>query len=69
MAERWWWNLTEGRAVTSEERPRDAEALGPYPTREAAEAWRDSVEARNEAWDAADEAWEGDDDEDDDSTT
>ncbi len=58
MAETWWWDLTEKRAVTGEERPRDAEVLGPYPTREAAEAWQDKVEARNEAWKDEDERWD-----------
>jgi hypothetical protein len=61
MAEQWWWDLTNGRAVTSDERPRDVEVLGPYPTREAAEDWRSTSKARNEAWDAEDERWEGDD--------
>lgn len=58
VAETWWWNLTEGQAVTGDERPRDAEVLGPYPTRAAAEAWKDTVEARNEAWKEEDERWE-----------
>lgn len=64
MAETWWWDLGKGRAVTSEERPRDVEVLGPYPSRAAAEAWRETAEARNEAWDEADEEWEGTDDDD-----
>ncbi len=66
MAETWWWDLTRGRAVTADERPRDIEVLGPYPSREAAEAWRETTEARNEAWDEADEEWEhrGEPDED-----
>jgi hypothetical protein len=59
--QQWWWSLTEGRAVTREERGRDDEVLGPYPSREAAEGWRDRVETRNEAWDEADREWEGDD--------
>lgn len=59
--EKWWWNLTEGRAVTSAERPRDIEALGPYPTQEAAETWKATHEARDAAWKDEDERWEGDD--------
>ena len=59
MAEQWWWDLTHGRAVSSAERPRDIEALGPYPSREAAEAWEQTNKARNEMWDAEDERWEG----------
>lgn len=62
--ERWWWSLTENRAVTGDERGRDDEVLGPYPSREAAERWRETVEARNEAWSDADKAWEGDDEDD-----
>ncbi|CAN5750853.1 hypothetical protein BH24ACT4_BH24ACT4_18040 [soil metagenome] len=58
MAETWWWDLTEKRAVTGNERPRDAEVLGPYPSKAAAEAWQDQVEARNEAWKEEDERWE-----------
>ena len=27
--QQWWWSLTEGRAVTREERGRDDEVLGP----------------------------------------
>ncbi len=29
--------------------------MGPYPTAEAAENWRQTVEERNEAWDDEDE--------------
>ncbi|HEX7131114.1 MAG TPA: hypothetical protein VF228_00980 [Iamia sp.] len=61
MAEQWWWDLTHARAVTSDERPRDIEVLGPYPTKEAAEDWRSTTKARNDAWDAEDARWEGDD--------
>ena len=32
--------------------------LGPYPSKAAAENWRDTVAARNEAWDAEDDRWE-----------
>lgn len=34
--------------------------MGPYPSREAAENWKETVDARNEEWDAEDRAWEGD---------
>ncbi len=61
MSDKWWWDLTEGRAVTSAERPRDAEVLGPYDTRQAAEDWKATSEARNEAWKDEDERWAGDD--------
>ena len=36
--------------------------LGPYPTRAAAESWKQTVDARNEKWDAEDKEWSGDDD-------
>ncbi len=61
MAEQWWWDLTNSRAVARDERPRDVEALGPYPSKAAAEAWRETSKARNEAWDEEDERWEGTD--------
>ena len=31
--------------------------MGPYPTREAAEQWRETVERRNKEWDAQDDDW------------
>ena len=58
-AARWWWDLRAGRAVRDDERSSDKDVLGPYPTREAAEAWRQSHEAREEAWDDEDERWLG----------
>jgi hypothetical protein len=61
----WYWDLRAGRAVPASERGAADDLLGPYPTREAAEHWRERVEQRNEAWDEDDEAWgrAGDDDE------
>ncbi len=32
--------------------------MGAYPTREAAEHWRERAEERNASWDAADRDWE-----------
>jgi hypothetical protein len=58
-AERWWFDLKQGRAVTDEERGPGKDVLGPYPTREAAEHWHDSHERREEAWEEDDERWEG----------
>ena len=54
----WYWDLRAGKAVPAPERGAADHLLGPYPTREAAEHWRERVESRNEAWDEADEAWE-----------
>lgn len=53
----WYWDLTKQQAVRADERGPGDEVLGPYPTREAAENWRDTVEQRNESWDDADEEW------------
>jgi hypothetical protein len=58
--EQWWWDLARGRAVRDDERGPDRSVLGPYPSREAAEAWRESHEAREEEWEDEDERWEGD---------
>jgi hypothetical protein len=58
VAERWWWNLREGRAVRDDERGRPEDMLGPYPSAEAAASWKEISEARNEAWEAADREWE-----------
>ena len=62
MADEWYWSLTEQRALhVSEKGPAD-QVLGPYPSKDAAERWRERVDARNEEWDGDDDAWEGDDD-------
>jgi hypothetical protein len=58
----WYWCL-DHEAAEPEERACSADRRwGPYPTREAAEHWREQAAARNEQWDADDRAWEGDDD-------
>lgn len=59
--EKWWWDLAGGRAVRDDERGADLDVLGPYPSREAAERWREQHESREERWDDQDEAWEGSD--------
>lgn len=58
-SEQWWWDLEAGRAVRGDERGPDRRVLGPYPSRQAAEAWRDRHEAREDAWEEEDERWEG----------
>lgn len=58
----WYWCL-EHKAAEPADGPCPADRrLGPYPTRDAAEHWKERVEARNDAWDAADKEWEGDED-------
>ena len=59
MSEQWWWDLSKGQAVRDDERGPDRDVLGPYPSREAAEAWRQSHEAREDEWEDEDERWEG----------
>ena len=54
----WYFDLKRGVAVPAHERGRADDLLGPYPSKGAAENWRNTVESRNEAWDADDERWE-----------
>jgi hypothetical protein len=63
MADEWYWSLAERRAVHRSEKGPADHVLGPYPSKEAAEHWRERVDQRNEAWDDQDDAWEGDDEE------
>lgn len=64
----WYWDLVAGKAVRADERGPGDDVLGPYPTREAAENWKQRVDARNEHWDDADEQWAGGDDTGDESS-
>jgi hypothetical protein len=50
-----WYYCFEHEKVEGRYDCRQRDRMGPYPTREAAEHWRDRVEQRNEAWDAQDE--------------
>lgn len=58
----WFWCMHHAKA---EQGPSAGcapdQRLGPYPSKDAAEHWKESVDARNESWDAEDRAWEGDD--------
>ena len=54
----WYWDLRQGQAVSARDRGPADHLLGPYPTRAAAEHWRERVEARNDAWDEDDDEWE-----------
>lgn len=60
-ATEWYWCLEREVAVTADDPCPPDRRLGPYPTREAAENWKQTVEARNEKWDAEDREREGDD--------
>jgi hypothetical protein len=57
----WYWCLAHKRAETADSGCPPDRRLGPYPSRDAAEHWKERVDARNEEWDAADKAWDGDD--------
>jgi hypothetical protein len=56
----WYWCLDHEAAEPGTSSCPPSRRWGPYPSRDAAEHWRERAEQRNEAWDDADEAWEGD---------
>jgi hypothetical protein len=56
----WYWCQQHNAAEPADRACPPDRRLGPYPSREAAEHWKDTVDARNEKWDAEDEAWDGD---------
>ena len=56
-SERWYFDVRRGVAVPASERGHADDMLGPYPSKAAAENWRDTVASRNDAWDAEDERW------------
>ena len=57
----YWYNVKTGQVETDENRSRDADVLGPYETRQAAEGALAAAKQRNDAQDASDAAWNGDD--------
>jgi hypothetical protein len=58
--EQWYWCLKHEAAEPATSSCPPDQRLGPYPTRDAAEHWKETADARNEAWEAADKEWEGD---------
>jgi hypothetical protein len=60
-ATEWYWCLTHDRAEEAGARDDPDNALGPYPTPEAAADWRRLNEERALKWKLEDEAWSGDD--------
>lgn len=58
--ERWGWDLKRQRPVLWDERGPSDTVLGPYPSRSAAEHWRERIEDRNTDWNDADDEWRGD---------
>lgn len=56
----WWYDLKSKSAVQDSRAGKIADRLGPYDSREEAEAALDKVAARNEEADAEDRRWEDD---------
>jgi hypothetical protein len=50
-----WYYCFTHRKVESRAECQDMDRMGPYPTREDAEHWRDRVAARNAAWEEDEE--------------
>jgi hypothetical protein len=57
----WYWCLDHNAAEPATSSCPPSHRWGPYPSRDAAEHWRERVAQRNDTWDAEDEAWEDDD--------
>lgn len=57
--DRWYFCLEHERAEQGTSGCRANRRLGPYPSREAAEDWRELAEERNERWAAEDRRWKG----------
>lgn len=62
--EEWYWCQRHQRAEPAGQACRALDRLGPYPSRQAAENWRETAEARNETWEEQDRAWDEVDDTD-----
>jgi hypothetical protein len=50
-----WYYCFKHAKVETREECNQMDRMGPYPTREDAEHWRERVAARNEAWDEDDD--------------
>jgi hypothetical protein len=53
----WYWCLDHKAAELADSSCPPGQRLGPYPSKEAAEHWKEKVDQRNAAWDADDEDW------------
>ncbi|MDQ1370952.1 MAG: hypothetical protein QOF20_3305 [Acidimicrobiaceae bacterium] len=51
----WYWCLDHQTAEPSDSDCPPGRRLGPYPSKEAAEHWKEQVAKHNEAWDAEDD--------------
>ena len=55
----YWWCLKHSRVERDDEvDTKGDDRVGPYPTQERAENWRNEFQARNERWDREDAEWE-----------
>lgn len=54
----WYWCMKHGAAEEGLVCKAD-DRLGPYPSEQAARAWRETSEAREDRWQEQDEAWHG----------
>lgn len=55
--EKWYWCLEHERAEPRKEACARDRRLGPYPSKQAAENWRELHEQREERWQEQDEEW------------
>ena len=62
MRDEWYWCLSHQRAEREDEACPADRRLGPYPSADAAEHWRERHDEREATWEADDRAWEGEDD-------
>lgn len=59
-AEQYWYNLSTGQVEVTNHKGQGKDVMGPYPSREAAQAALESARARTEAWDEEDRRWKDD---------
>ena len=56
-ATQFFYNVSTGQVEELATKGQSKDLLGPYPTREAAEAALATAKAKTEAWDEADRKW------------
>ncbi|GIL37094.1 methionine aminopeptidase [Phycicoccus sp. MAQZ13P-2] len=54
----YWYNVDTGQVETDADRSQDANVLGPYDSREAAEGALQKARENSERWDAEDKEWD-----------
>ena len=59
----WYWCLRHDRAEPEGQQCAAEDRLGPYPSRQEAQRWKETVDERNERWREQDRQWEGLDEE------